>query len=113
MSFFGILEFLVNFLRNSRIYLRNSRFILRNSRNPCVIAREQSDRSNLVQNSVIAKISVIASEAKQSLGILEFTLGILEFFKIRHCEALKKPKQSHLLSLERDCFVVRFTHSSQ
>ena len=31
-------------------------------------------------------------------------LGNLEFPKIRHCEALKKPKQSHLLSLERDCF---------
>ena len=28
--------------------------------------------SNLVQNSVIAKIAVIASEAKQSLGILDF-----------------------------------------
>ena len=26
--------------------------------------------------------------------------GILEFLKHRHCEALKKPKQSHLLSLE-------------
>ena len=26
--------------------------------------------------------------------------GILEFLQIRHCEALKKPKQSHLLSLE-------------
>ena len=56
---------------------------------------------------------VIASEAKQSLGILDFALGILEFPKIRHCEGAKRPKQSHLLSLERDCFVVRFTHSSQ
>ena len=74
-----------------------------------------------------SRIFVIASEAKQSLeildlflkildlflkilefylGILEFPImsssgltrgslyGILEFLKIRHCEALKKPKQS-------------------
>ena len=26
--------------------------------------------------------------------------GMTEFLKIRHCEALKKPKQSHLLSLK-------------
>ena len=44
-----------------------------------VIAREQSDRSNLIQNSVIAKIAVIASEAKQSLGIINSSLGILNF----------------------------------
>ena len=34
------------------------------------------------------------------LGILDFDLGILEFLKIRHCEALKKKReQSCLLSL--------------
>ena len=27
-------------------------------------------------------------------NICDFALGILEFSKIRHCEALKKPKQS-------------------
>ena len=31
--------------------------------------------------------------------------GILEFPKIRHCEGAKQREQSHLLSLERDCFV--------
>ena len=41
------------------------------------------------------KIFVIASEAKQSLGILEFS-------SLRGFE--KKREQSHLLSLERDCF---------
>ena len=48
-----------------------------------------------------SRIFVIASEAKQSLEILDFVLGILDLFlkilefpKIRHCEALKKPKQS-------------------
>ena len=56
-----------------------------------------------------SRIFVIASEAKQSLGILDLVLGILEFPKIRHCEALKKAEaisfiKSCLLSLKRDCF---------
>ena len=43
------------------------------------------------------------------LGILEFYVGILEFLKIRHCEALKKEGaisfiKPCLLSHERDCF---------
>ena len=62
---------------NSSFYFRNSSFLgvrgflLRNFGIPCVIAREQSDRSNLSRNS---RILVIASEAKQSLEILNLSL---------------------------------------
>ena len=56
-----------------------------------------------------SRIFVIASEAKQSLEILDLVLEILEFLKIRHYEALKKEGaipfiKPCLLSLERDCF---------
>ena len=62
-----------------------------------------TELQNFIRNS---RIFVIASEAKQSLEILdlflkilEFYLGILEFPKIRHCEALKKEGAISLLSL--------------
>ena len=54
-----------------------------------VIAREQSDRSNLIKSP-----SLRGFEKAEAIS----------FKKFRH---------SHLLSLKLDCFVVRFTHSSQ
>ena len=42
------------------------------------------------------------SSAKKKVGIgrlIDWLVGIPSLLEFRHCEALKKPKQSHLLSL--------------
>ena len=65
------LEILNSFLGNSRFILRNSSFCRRNSRIPYYVI-PQLDWGISIWNS---RIFVIASEAKQSLEILNLSLG--------------------------------------
>ena len=62
-----------------------------------VIARERSDRSNLIQIAVIARIPVIAR------------IAVIARIPVIASEA----KQSHSTLDKRDCFVIRSAHSSQ